>query len=223
MRIYGKNVFKELDYSKIKKVYIKKDLDKDIFDIIRNQKIKYQIADNNLLNSLVNGNHQGIVIEVDDYEYCEWEDILACSKILILDHLNDPHNFGAIIRTCEALGVKGIIIPKDRSVIVNETVVKVSAGAINYVSIFKCTNLVQTINKLKKENYYIYGTDMSGVNYTTTNYPNKTALVIGSEGEGMSRLVKESCDETLSIPMSGKINSLNASVAAAIIISEMVK
>lgn len=225
MRVFGKNVLKELinEPNKIKKVYLKNNTDKDIFNLIKENKIRYEIVTNDILNRLANGNHQGIVIDIDDYKYSSFEDILESDKIIILDHLNDPHNFGAIIRTCEALGIKSIIIPKDRSVNVNETVIKVSSGAINYVNIYECTNLVQIINKLKDKNYFIYGTDMNGKDYYNTSYSSKLAIVIGNEGEGMSRLVKESCDEIITIPMVGKINSLNASVATAIVISRIVR
>ena len=145
------------------------------------------------------------------------------SLIVILDHITDPHNFGAIIRTCEAAGVDGIIIPKDRSVQVNSTVIKVSTGAIENVKISKVTNLVNTINYLKKNGYWIVGTDMNGTNYTKLDYKGKIALIIGNEGEGMGRLVKDSCDFIASIPMIGRTNSLNASVAAGILIYEVVK
>ncbi len=225
MRVYGKNVLKELvsDPDKIKKVYLKNNADQDIFKLVKDNKLRYEIVTSEILNRLVDGNHQGIVIDVKEYEYCSFEEILTSDRIIILDHLNDPHNFGAIIRTCEALGVKGIIIPKDRSVSVNETVIKVSSGAIKYLNIYECTNLVQTINKLKEHNYFVYGTDLKGKDYNEVNYTSKAAIVIGSEGNGMSRLVKESCDEIITIPMIGKINSLNASVAAGIIISKIVR
>ena len=138
-------------------------------------------------------------------------------------HLEDPHNFGAIIRTCESAGIKGIIIPKDRSVVVNGTVMKTSSGALEHIKVVMVNNLLDTINKLKNKNYFIYGADMDGVNYSETNFASKTCLVIGSEGNGMSRIIKENCDEIVSIPMYGKVNSLNASVAAGILIYEIIK
>ena len=136
--------------------------------------------------------------------------------------MEDPHNFGAIIRTCEAAGVDGIIIPKDRSVQVNETVIKVSTGAVNNVKICQVTNLVTAMKELKKNGFWFIGTDMDGTNYNDIDYSGKIGIVIGSEGFGMSRLVKEECDFVATIPMYGSINSLNASVATGIIIYKAV-
>lgn len=225
MRVYGKNVFYELinSPSKIKKIYLSKNINDDIFKKIKENNLFYEIMDNNKLNRLIPGNNQGIIMEINDYVYSDLTKLLEYDKLIILDHLTDPHNFGAIIRTCEALGIKGIIIPKNRSVLVNETVMKVSSGALEYVDICLVSNVVQTIIKIQKEGYFVYGTDMNGTDYRNIDYPLKTAIVIGNEGEGISDLTRKSCDEIVSIPMSGKINSLNASVAAAIIISEVVK
>ena len=143
--------------------------------------------------------------------------------LVILDHVEDPHNLGAIIRTCEAAGVDGIILPKNRSVEVNATVMKTSAGALEYVKIAQVTNIAQTMKELKRKGFWIVGTDMDGTNYSDIDYKGKMALVIGNEGKGMSRIVKENCDFIASIPMIGKINSLNASVAAGIMIYEAVR
>ncbi len=137
---------------------------------------------------------------------------------MILDHLEDPHNFGAIIRSAEARGVKKIIIPKDRSVSVNETVMKTSSGALNNVNIIMVSNLVNTINELKNRGYFIYAAEADGVNYKKVNYANKICLVIGSEGYGISQLVRKQADEIISIPMYGHVNSLNASVATGILL-----
>ena len=139
----------------------------------------------------------------------------------MLDHLEDPHNFGAIIRSCEALGVDGIIIPNDRSVDINGTVIKTSAGAIQYMKIAKVSNLVNTIKVLKDKGYWIIGTDMNGTSYNDMKYDMPICLVIGNEGKGMSRLVKESCDYVVSIDMVGKTNSLNASVATGIMMAKI--
>ena len=136
----------------------------------------------------------------------------------MLDHLEDPHNFGAIIRTCEAAGIKSIIIPKDRSVSVTSTVMKTSAGALEHVNIAMVSNLVNVIDDFKDNGYFVYAADMDGTNYKQVNYADKVLLVIGSEGNGLGRLVKKNCDEILSIPQFGHVNSLNASVAAAILI-----
>ena len=162
--------------------------------------------------------NQGIIIEIDDYKYATLNAINDDSLVVMLDHLEDPHNFGAIIRTCEARGVKNIIIPKDRGVTVNETVMKTSAGALNHVNIIMVTNLVQTINELKNQGYFAYGAEANGVDYRHVDYADKVLLVIGSEGNGLSRLVVNNCDEIISIPMNGVVNSLNASVAASILL-----
>ena len=173
MYIYGKNVAKEKinSHEKINKVYLSdKFNDKEIISLIKNDRIKYTIVPNKVLDNKVDGLHQGIVIEVDDVETLEFDYIKNIKKniplLVMLDHLEDPHNFGAIIRTCEALGVDAIIIPKDRNVSVNSTVVKTSAGAIYNMPIVKVTNLATTISKLKDIGYWIVGTDMDGEDYT---------------------------------------------------------
>lgn len=143
--------------------------------------------------------------------------------IVMLDHIEDPHNFGAIIRTCEAAGVSGIIIPNDRSVSVNATVIKTSVGTCDNVKIVRVTNLNKTIEYLKKNGYWIFGTDMDGTSYDELDYKGKTCIICGNEGKGMSKLVRDNCDFIASIPMNGKVNSLNASVATAIILFEAVK
>ena len=162
---------------------------------------------------------------VQDFNYTSIEEFykLDKGKIVILDHLEDPHNLGAIIRTVEASGIDGIIIPKNRTVEANETVAKTSVGALYNVKISQVSNLNQTIKKLKENGFWIIGTDMDGSDYRTIDYPDKCALVIGSEGFGMSRLIKESCDYIVKIPMNGQINSLNASVAAGIMIYELIR
>ena len=140
----------------------------------------------------------------------------------MLDHLEDPHNFGAIIRTCEALGIDGIIIPNDRSVRITSTVIKTSVGATDYVKIIRVANLQVAIKKLKENGFWIVGTDMRGDDYTKLDYNLPICLVIGNEGHGMSGVVKNNCDFIATIPMSGKINSLNASVSCGIILSQIV-
>ena len=143
--------------------------------------------------------------------------------VLILDHLEDPHNLGAIIRTSEAAGVNGIIIPKDRSVSVNSTVMKTSAGALENMKIVMVTNLNQAIKDLKEKGFWIVGTDMEGQDFKEIDYSGKIGVVIGNEGNGMSSSVSKSCDFIAQIPMYGKINSLNASVAAGIMIYEVIR
>ena len=216
MYVYGKNVAKDIN-SKIEKVYVANNFkDKEI---LKNIKAPIVYVDRNKLDKMVDGVHQGIVLKIADYEYKDISE-LNSDIVVMLDHLEDPHNFGAIIRTCEAAGIKDIIIPKDRSVKVNSTVMKTSAGCLDRVNIYEVTNLVQTINYLKKNNYWIIGTDMEGTDYKSIDYKGKIVIIIGNEGNGMSRLVKESCDFIATIPMQGEVNSLNASVAAGIIIFE---
>ncbi len=216
MYVYGKNVAKDIN-SKIEKVYVANNFKEK--EILKNIKAPIVYVDKNKLDKMVDGVHQGIVLKIADYDYKDISE-LNSDVVVMLDHLEDPHNFGAIIRTCEAAGVKDIIIPKDRSVKVNSTVMKTSAGCLDRVNIYEVTNLVQTINYLKKNNYWIIGTDIKGTDYKDIDYKGKIVIIIGNEGNGMSRLVKEACDFIATIPMKGEVNSLNASVAAGIIIFE---
>jgi len=222
MKVFGKNVFNELknNTSQIKKVYLSSNFrDKEIIDFIKKNNIPYVTVEKRKFDAIVDGNTQGIILDVKEYEYKNIKDIdLSLKKIVILDHLEDPHNFGAIIRTCEAAGVKAIIIPKDRSVSVNATVMKTSTGALDYVDIYEVANLKNAIDFLKKNNYFVYGAEADGVLYDTVDYSDKMVLVIGSEGHGISRVVRDSCDEIISIPMYGKVNSLNASVSFGVLI-----
>ena len=176
-------------------------------------------------------NHQGVIAVVPPFNYCEVEDILDFAKsknedafILILDEIEDPHNLGSIIRTAETAGVHGIIIPKRRTVTVNSTVAKVSAGAVEHMKIARVNNITETIRKLKENGLWIIGTDGEARTlYYNQDLKGDIAIIIGSEGFGMSRLVKENTDMLVKIPMKGKITSLNASVSAGIIIYEAVK
>ena len=176
-------------------------------------------------------NHQGVIAIVPPFDYCEVDDIIEEAKkknekpfILILDGIEDPHNLGSIIRTAETAGVHGIIIPKRRAVSVNSPVSKVSAGAVEYMKIARVNNINETIKYLKDNDIWVYGADMDATKYyNQEDYKGAIAIVIGSEGFGISRLVKENCDFLIKIPMKGKINSLNASVSAGIIMYEVVK
>lgn len=227
MYIYGKNVAIETikNKEKIKKAIIYKNFtDNNILVDLKKLNVKIEFKEKYEMDKIVNGMHQGIILEVNDFEYSDIDEMITDdSLIVILDHIEDPHNFGAIIRTCEAAGVNGIIIPKDRSVDVNATVIKVSTGAIKNMKIAQVTNLNRTIEDLKKQGFWIVGTDMEGTNYYDIDYKGKTAIVIGNEGNGMSRLVSENCDFIATIPMNGTTNSLNASVATAIVVFEAVK
>lgn len=218
MRVCGKNVFNELNPKDVRKILLADNFkDSHIIEKIKDNNLKYIITDSKVMDKMMPHN-QGIIIEINEYEYKTLDTIKDDSLLVMLDHLEDPHNFGAIIRTCEAAGVKNIIIPKDRGVVVNETVMKTSAGALNHVNIVMVTNLVTAINDLKKKGYFVYSAEANGKIYNEVDYASKVLLVIGSEGNGLSRLVRENSDEIISIPMRGVVNSLNASVAAAILI-----
>lgn len=231
MYIYGKNVAREKlnTNDKIAKAYISnKFKEQDIIDKLRLKKVKINFVDNHILSKKVEGLHQGIILEIDDIKTYSLDEFLNTIKnkvnprIVMLDHLEDPHNFGSIIRTSEALGVDGIIIPNDRSVGITPSVIKTSVGSIEYIKIIRVSNLNATIKKLKEHNFWIIGTDMAGENYTKLDYNMPLCLIIGNEGKGMSKVLKNNCDFIASIPMKGQINSLNASVSCGIILSRIV-
>ena len=189
-------------------------------------------ADRRKLDTMCEGlNHQGIVAKVTPFKYCEVNDILEAAEkkeekpfIIILDEIEDPHNLGSIIRTAELCGVHGIIIPKRRNVGVTSTVYKCSAGAIEHMKIAKVTNINATIDMLKEKGIWIYGADIEGKDYSyNTDFSGPCALIIGSEGKGISNLTLKKCDLLVKIPMVGKINSLNASVAGGIMMYEVLK
>ena len=176
------------------------------------------------------GKHQGVIAQIAAYQYAQVEDILKAAKekneppfILLLDGIQDPGNLGAIIRTAHQAGAHGIIIPKNRAVGLTATVAKASAGAINYLPVAKVTNLKNTMNELKKEGLWFACADMGGTVMYQADLKGPIGLVIGNEGEGVSRLVRENCDIVVSIPMKGKIDSLNASVAAGVLAYEIVR
>lgn len=230
MYIYGKNVLKEKLNSneKINKVFLaEKFKDYEIIKLLKEKKVKVNYVPVSFLDRKVDGLHQGVVMEVDEEKTYSLDEVISnidkeYPLLVMLDHLEDPHNFGAIIRTCEALGVDGIIIPNDRSVSINSTVVKTSAGAISHMKIIRVANLTASINKLKGNGYWIIGTDMEGEDYTKIDYKIPICLVIGNEGRGISKIVNDNCDYIATIPMVGKVNSLNASVSCAIILSRIV-
>lgn len=229
MYIYGKNVAVEKLKSneRINKIYLTKSFkDIEIMNLIKSNKIKYSFVDNKFINDRVSGNHQGILLDVDDVETFDISYIDNINSklplLVMLDHIEDPHNFGAIIRTSEALGVDAIIIPNDRSVGINSTVVKTSAGAIYNMPIIRVANLTSAINKLKNNGYWIVGSDMDGIEYTNVDYKIPICLVIGNEGHGMSKVVSNNCDYIVKIPMIGNINSLNASVSCGILLAQIV-
>jgi 23S rRNA (guanosine2251-2'-O)-methyltransferase len=238
MYVSGRNPVMELLKSdkQVDKLYVLKgELKGSINKIMGKAKdmgIVIQQVDKNKLDSMAEGNaHQGVVALVTGYEYSEVVDMLQLAKtrnespfILILDGIEDTHNLGAIIRTAECAGVHGVVIPKRRAAMVNQTVYKSSAGAVEHMKVAQVGNITQTIEDLKKEGLWIYGADMDGEKeYFRTDLKGAIALVIGNEGKGLSRLVKEKCDVLVNIPMTGKVGSLNASNAASILIYEVVR
>lgn len=230
--VFGKNTIDSYIESKsVVEIFILKNFsDEKILNKIRQANIKVSIKDKAFFDKVANGGkHQGIIAIIKEIKCYQLQDILSetrkkeSSLIVILDGIEDPHNFGAIIRTCEAFSVDGIIISKHNSCPLNATVAKVSTGAITNVKIAKVANLTQCINELKKEGYWIYAAEAyNSQSYNAIDYASKTVLVLGSEGFGISRLVKEQADYNIKIPMSGKVNSLNVSVATGILVSRVV-
>lgn len=204
---------------------------KEIIAVAKEKGINIQYWDRSKLDSIARGiRHQGVLAQVAPVQYAELEDILQVAKdrneppfIVLLDELEDPHNLGAILRTADAAGVHGVLIPKHRSCPLSATVAKTSAGAVEHVPVARVGNLVQTIKKLKQEGLWVAAADMDGKDYYATDLTGPLLLIIGSEGQGVGRLVKEQCDFVVRIPMVGKINSLNASVAGSILMYEAMK
>lgn len=232
--IYGRNSVRELLQSgkSVNKVLFlseaKNDRDQEIMDSLRERGIPYQFVDRKTLERLTDGErHQGILAYIAAREYAEVEDILNLARekeeeplILVLDELEDPHNLGALLRTVDAVGAHGVIIPKRRSVALTGIVAKTSAGAVEHVLVARVGNLVQTLEELKEKGCWISGAEADGTDVFQADLSGPRVLVIGSEGKGLSRLVKETCDEIVSIPMRGHITSLNASVAGSVLLYE---
>ena len=229
MIVYGRNVAKEILESKkfINSIILQDGFsDKTILSLIEKRGLVPKMMNKKEKDAFAKYPHQGIILDIEDFKYAKLEDFISSNdaKVMILDHLEDPHNLGAIIRTCEAAGFNGIVIPKNRSVGVNSTVVKTSVGAINNIPVAMVTNLGRTIEELKKSGFWIVGTDMDGESdFKDIDYTGKIAIVIGNEGKGMSDIVKKSCDFVVRIPMYGKVNSLNASVSAGLLIYEAIR
>lgn len=219
---------REIDNIYIKKGNIEGSLNK-IIGKAKDKKIVVKTVDGAKLDEIAkNQNHQGVVAIANEYKYYELEDLLNSYEkgkglFVILDEIEDMHNFGAILRTADAVGVTGVIIPKRRSVSVNETVEKTSAGATNYVKIARVSNITQAIEKLQKNNIWVYALDMDGENYCKSNLSGDIAIILGNEGKGISRLAKEKSDFVLSLPMLGKVNSLNVSVAGSVLMYEILR
>ena len=235
MKIKGRNAVREAlssDVNIIKIMASNSSKDRVLLDIInlaKKKNIKVQLLDNKILDKECE-NNQGIIAETSEFKYSSVDEILQVAKdknksnfILILDGVEDPHNFGSIIRVAECLGVDGIIISKNRACPVNDTVAKVSAGAIEHVKIAKVTNINTEIERLKKENVWVYACELCGEDLDRANLSGNIAIVMGSEGKGVSALTRKLCDGVVSMQMYGKVNSLNVSVATGIVLYEIVR
>ena len=230
MKIEGRNCVLEALRSEnvtVNTLICEKGKNDTVTALARQNGVKIQYVDKSVLDKMsVSGKHQGYVAEVTEFSYCEVSDILAHEGnhfIVILDGIADPHNFGSIIRVCECAGVTGIIIGKNRQVAVTDTVVRCSAGAINHVQIARVTNVNNAIRELQQAGVWVYACDMDGQDVTTVDLTGNVALVVGSEGFGVSRLTRETCDGVVSLKLRGKVNSLNASVACGVAVYEVVR
>ncbi len=230
MKIYGTNPVNEAlkagrNFEVIFIDRTKKEKFSGIISKAIEKNIKIEYTDKNYIDKTFSGTHQGIGAYVSEYKYKTIDEVIDKNKIqsfIILDGIEDPHNLGAVIRSAEASGMDGIIIPKNRSVPLNSTVVKVSTGAIEYVNLIEVNNLNNAIKLLKDSGFWIVGTDANpDKSYRDIDHSTSVAVVIGSEGKGISKLVRQNCDYLVSIPMMGKVNSLNASVSASIIMYEL--
>lgn len=237
MKIEGKNPVKELlsSGSTIEKIIIQngnRDDDlRSIFKIAKEKNIKVEFLDKKVLDKISEtGHHQGVIADYTEFQYAELDEVVAnCRKngkdilLIILDEVLDPHNLGSVIRVAECAGATGVVIPARRSAVVNETVVRTSAGATAYMPVIKVGNLNQTIEALKKENIWVYAADMDGEDMYKFNLKGDIAIIVGGEGSGVHSLVRKNCDGILKIPMFGQVNSLNASVSAGIVLYEAVR
>jgi 23S rRNA (guanosine2251-2'-O)-methyltransferase len=235
MKIEGRNsVYELLKTDKnIDKILVQKDLKDDaskrLINIIRSNKVKVQLVDKYVIDKESESKRsQGFIAYVSDYKYFDLEDILDdCHKkdgfIVVLNEIMDPHNLGSIIRVCECAGVDGIVIGKDRSASVSDTVMRISEGALNHIKVAKVTNINVAIDKLKEEGFWVYGAELGGGEMYDANLTGKLCIVIGGEDSGVKRLTKSKCDGIISIPMYGNVNSLNASVACGVVVYEAVR
>ncbi|SHJ57955.1 23S rRNA (guanosine2251-2'-O)-methyltransferase [Dethiosulfatibacter aminovorans DSM 17477] len=236
--IIGKNPVLEALNSdkKIERIYVLKKDGKNnngsIIAMAKKRRITIKEVDKSKLDAMSSGgSHQGVAAELEDFKYSTMDDVIAAAEereqkpfVVILDGITDVHNLGAIIRSAECAGVHGVVIPERRAAQITDTTAKTSAGALEYMNIVKVKNINTAIQELKDKGFWIYGADMNGdKHYYEEKYDSATALVIGSEGKGISRLVRDNCDVIVDIPMGGRVNSLNASCAASIIIFEVLK
>ena len=236
MYIEGKNAIRQAIESKttINKIMVDKNIQgrkDEIINLAAQNKIKFEFVPKVVLDKKSKtGHHQGYIAETVDFKYCSIEDILNKAKvnnekpfIVILDGIEDPHNFGAIIRSCECAGVHGIIIPKNRAVQVNETVIRTSTGAISNMLIAKVTNLKDAIKELKDNGIWVFAAETGGEDIYNKKLTQNIAVVIGSEGFGIKKSIIDCCDGTITLPLRGKVNSLNASVACGIVVFEILR
>ncbi len=235
MKTEGRNAVYELLKTdrEIDKVLVQNDLkdeaSKRLINVMRSHKVKVQLVDKYVIEKESESKrHQGFIAFTSEYEYADLYDLLEEVKdkdgfIVVLNEILDPHNLGSIIRVCECAGVDGLVISKDRSASVSDTVMRISAGAANHVKVARVTNINNAIDKLKEEGFWVYAAEVGGESLYKSNLTGKLCLVIGGEDSGVKRLTKEKCDGILSIPMFGKVNSLNASVACGVVVYEAVR
>lgn len=233
MNVEGKNTVAEALKSDatIDVIMVEKGINHPIIAIARDKGIKLRFLDKNTMDKIsVTKRHQGFIAVTSDFEYCDVSDILDYAKsrnenafVVLLDGVEDPHNLGSVIRVCECAGVHGVIIPKHRSASVNETVVKVSAGATEHMRVARVTNINSAIEELQKAGVWVFCADMDGEDIYKTDLKGNVALVIGGEGSGVKKLTKQLCDKCIALPICGKVNSLNASVACGIVVYEALR
>lgn len=235
MKIEGRNAVYELLKTdrEIDKVLVQNDLKGDaskrLINVMRSHKIKVQLVDKYVIEKESESKrHQGFIAFTSEYDYADLDDLIAAVRdkdgfFVVLNEILDPHNLGSIIRVCECAGVDGLIISKDRSAQVSDTVMRISAGAANHVKVARVTNINNAIDSLKDNGFWVYAAEVGGESLYKSNLTGKLCLVIGGEDSGVKRLTKEKCDGILSIPMFGKVNSLNASVACGVAVYEAVR
>jgi 23S rRNA (guanosine2251-2'-O)-methyltransferase len=237
MKVEGKNAVRELLKTdvEIDKILVQNGLkDSDsrrLISIMRENRVKVQFADAIVLDKeSENKKHQGFIAFVSDYKYSDLNSIIKSVQnkdgdglVVVLDGIVDPHNLGSIIRVCECAGVDGIVIAKDRSASVSDTVMRITAGALNHIKVAKVTNINTAIDTLKDEGYWVYGAELGGSEMYKANLTGKICLVIGGEDSGVKHLTKTKCDGIISIPMFGNVNSLNASVACGVVVYEAIR
>lgn len=229
-RYAGLDYLKTQNADKINKVFLQHGIQEDfanqVYALAKKKRLVIQTVPKNKLDRLVEGgNHQGLVLAISSFEYADLDQLLDKFDqeekepfLLMLDSIEDPHNLGSILRSADATGVDGIIIPKRHATGLTSVVAKTSTGAIDYVPVARVNNLVQTTKELKKRGYWVFGTDMAGVDYREWNAKGKAVLVIGNEGKGIAPLLKKQMDQTITLPMVGHVQSLNASVATGVLL-----